>query len=189
MAGPRSLSRSTTVTASAGSSKRKGNKKHQQRKGKRGGDKQLATWDHDNSSGEENEDDSGGLDGNPEPITTPGQAQAALSKGSGKKRPRTQAGVLDKHDTLDEQSSVSKRSRPVTSGDPEGVHGSESASEEEGSEEGREDEPEDGGEEPTVAAKGGMGDVMAKILGQKLDDRVQVSIVQSCARMCFTSSC
>ncbi|CAN0000995.1 unnamed protein product [Scytosiphon promiscuus] len=163
MAGPRSLSRSTKVAAPGTSGKKaKGKGNHQKKYSKK--PTVLPTWDHDNSSGE---DDSGDA----EPAAAPASAAAAVT---GKKRPRGGGGMGG-----DASSGAgSKSQRTVASGEGGGEEGDESGGSDGGKGSGREEEEEeeDGGA-PAATATGGMGDVMARILGQKLDARVQAPVL------------
>lgn len=162
MAGPRSLSRSTKVAAPAASRKGKG-KHHSKKKAP------LATWDHDNSSADESVDE--------EPA-------------AGKKRPRAgaaskaaEAGAQDRNDgeagTRKVSGGGSKRPRAAAAAgeglEEEEESGSGGDGEDdigEGGQGGGEGDEDGGG--AVAAPAGGMGDVMARILGQKLDARVQV---------------
>lgn len=126
----------------------------------------MVTWEHDNSDSEE-------LDA---PTATPNTIAA------GKKRPRDGTDKKPSVVRRDNQKGGKslKRQRPgkiaTSIGDQEedeeasGIDGS-SGSEEEV--EGADDRHRAGVEAP-AAGTGGMGDVMAKILGQKLDTTTQV---------------
>lgn len=172
MAGPRSLSRSTKVAAPAAS--RKGKGKHHKKRAA------LATWDHDNSSADESVDK--------EPASSASSAAAP----AGKKRPRVgaskaaRAGALGQDGGKDGTQKLSggrsKRPRAGAEGDKE-ESGSGSDGEDdigEGGQGGGNDEGDAGG--AAAAPTGGMGDVMARILGQKLDARVQVGGGHCCSK-------
>lgn len=173
MAGPRSLSRSTKVAAPGSSRKHaKGKGKHLKKKAP------LATWDHDNSSADES------VDEEPSAAST-----ASTAASAGKKRPRAGAVNAEEVEAQDRDSQeadnrilsgvASKRQRAASEAVAEEEPASGSDEDIGGSGEGRGGEGDGGG--AAAAPTGGMGDVMARILGQKLDARVQVRGVQSVA--------
>ncbi|CAM9151511.1 unnamed protein product [Ectocarpus fasciculatus] len=173
MAGPRSISRSTKVVATGGAGKQaKGKNKHQKR-----GKKKVppqASWDHDNSSAAESDDE--------EPTPA----------GAGKKRPRDGSVDRDGAQTQvpdDGRASARKTSGGASSkrqraagreasggGDEERSSGSSSDDDGENGGAGEGDGGRKGRNTPAVTT-GGMGDVMARILGQKLDTRVQAPVL------------
>ncbi|CAM9296900.1 unnamed protein product [Ectocarpus sp. 4 AP-2014] len=170
MAGPRSISRSTKVVATSGAGKHvKGKNKHKNRGKKK---VPLTRWDHDNSSAAESDDE--------EPTPA----------GAGKKRPREgvvgrdgeQAQAADHQRASVRETSEAASKRRQTAG-----HEASGGGDEERSSGSSSDDGEDGGADegaggrkgnstPAVTA-GGMGDVMARILGQKLDTRVQAPVL------------
>ncbi|CAB1119531.1 unnamed protein product [Ectocarpus sp. CCAP 1310/34] len=171
MAGPRSISRSTKVVATSGAGKHvKGKNKHKNRGKKKV--PPLTSWDHDNSSAAESDDE--------EPTPA----------GAGKKRPREVVG----RDRAQAQAPDDQRASVLkTSGDASkrkrvaGHEASGGGAEERSSSGSSSDDGEDGGADeggggrkgnstPAVAA-GGMGAVMARIIGQKLDTRVQAPVL------------
>lgn len=179
MAGPRSISSSTKVAAPAGSGKYSKGKSKQRKGSKQKGSKKgappLPTWDHDNSSADD------------EPTaaatTTTTATAVTATTAARKKRPRAAvrfAESVGADDDSVQKATTLKRQRPVQSksggGDGEGSSSGEDGSEGEGGEEEGDDES--AGEEESAAttatSAGGMGDVMARILGQKLDNRIQV---------------
>lgn len=173
MAGPRSLSRSTKVASPGGSRKNaKGKGKYNSKKK---GAPPLATWDHDNSSADESADE--------EPAGA-GAARAAAS--AGKKRPRVgegasraaEAGAKDRDGeeagARKSSGGGSKRQRAEAGGMEEDGSASESGDEDDIGGGGGGEEEDGGGAAAGATPAGGMGDVMARILGQKLDSRVQV---------------
>ncbi|CAM9253975.1 unnamed protein product [Laminaria digitata] len=187
MAGPRSISSSTRVAAPAGSGKYSKGKSKQRKGSKQKGSKKgappLPTWDHDNSS----------ADDEPAAVattttTTTTATKATSTTAARKKRPRATvrfAESVGPDDDSAQKASTLKRRRPVKSksiggGDDEGSSSGGDGSEGEGG--GEEDDEDVGGEGKSAAAgaaasAGGMGDVMARILGQKLDNRIQAPVL------------
>lgn len=182
MAGPRSISSSTRVAAPAGSGKYSKGKSKQRKGGKQKGSKKgaqpLPTWDHDNSSGDE-------ADGHDEPAAAATNTTTTAIPPARKKRPRPTvrfAEIVSPNDGSAEKTSTLKRQRPDKSKSKSGGGDDESSSSggdgEEG--EGRDEEDQDDASEKGnggvtgATSAGGMGDVMARILGQKLDNRIQV---------------
>lgn len=165
----RSLSRSTTVVAAgSGDHKRKGKRTGQKRRS-RDAPPPVVTWDHDNSDPEE-------LDA---PTATPSTLAA------GKKRPRD--GTDKKPSVIrrdnDKGAKSLKRQRP---GETATRNGDQEEDEEASGVEGASDSEEEvdladdkhrAGVEAPAAGTGGMGDVMAKILGQKLETTTQVGAI------------
>ncbi|CAN0000515.1 unnamed protein product [Ectocarpus sp. 6 AP-2014] len=172
MAGPRSISRSTKVIATSGAGKHaKGKNKHKNRGKKKV--PPLTSWDHDNSSAPESDDE--------EPAPA----------GAGKKRPRE--GVVGRDGAQaqapdDQRASVRKTSGGASKRQRAAGHEASGGGDEERSSSGSSsDDGDDGGADEggggrkgnstPAGTTGGMGDVMARILGQKLDTRVQAPVL------------
>lgn len=174
MAGPRSLSRSTKVAAPAGASGKhsKGKGKHQKKYSKK--PSVLPTWDHDNSSGD---DESGDAESTMAPAPAAGKKRPRVEGGDkGGDRAPAEALAEQQDDVEGEESSGGGWKRRRAGVDASGEGGSSGGEEGEGSDggEGSAGGEEDRGASKASAVTGGMGDVMARILGQKLDARVQV---------------
>lgn len=165
MARPRTLLRSTKVVAEVD-----GDRKHKKSKRKKNlhkaRSKQDVTWDHDVSNSSDDE-----------PESTNTRAPA------GKKRPRQDgtAGELPAQGALVKQTSerhLKAYSEATSAGDDDGDFDTApdgSSGEDESAVEDQEDVI--GGDEEAVSVtKGGMGNVMAKILGQRLDSKSKVCL-------------
>ena len=158
MVRPRTLSRSTKVVAEGHEHKRrKGNKK------KNGPSKKAVKWDHDDTSSS---------DGEPKSTATKASA--------GKKRPRQDgAGVeVVSRGAVVKEKEVLER-RPGADGEVDSEGGRDLVPAQGGSGEEDEGEADDlevvrGNQTAAAASKGGMGDVMAKIMGQQLGSKTQV---------------
>ncbi|CAN0008811.1 unnamed protein product [Pylaiella littoralis] len=183
MAGPRSLSTTTKVAAPGGASgkgvKGRRSKKHQNKSNKK--QAPLATWDHDNSSADES------VDGE----ATSASAAPAAATTAGKKRPRVVGAASgaagDATQVPGDQGDGARKSSKKQGAAADGSSGasggedaetsSGSDGEEDGVREGRDGGDQQGAEGAAAASTGGMGDVMARILSQKLDSRVQAPVL------------
>lgn len=168
MARPRTLSRSTKVVAERDADRKhkKSNRKKTLHKAR---SKQDVTWDHDDSNPSDDE---------PESKNT--------RVPSGRKRPRQDgtASELPAEGAVVEQTS---ERRPKAYSEAASTGGGDAnfdtvPNDSDGEDEGMVEDQEDvmgGGEESSTATQGGMGDVMAKILGQRLDSKSKVCFVYS----------